>query len=306
MSHSVSRRSFIKGVVAGAGLLTTTANAAADKSPIQGFEDTVSNTEKGREWAPISDRKIRVGIVGSGPAGMACAADMAKAGCEVVVYEAFHEPGGVLKYGIPEFRLPDAIIDVEIENLKKQGVEIRLDTVVGKIFTIPQLISDMGYNAVFIATGAGSPKFMGIPGESLNGVFSANEFLTRVNLMRGYQRPLYDTPVGMGKRVAVIGAGNTAMDAMRVSLRMGAEKVYLVYRRSIKESPARAEELHHAIQEGVIARWLTNPVRILGNQDTLYVGSTNCAGPDGQGCAPAKTAETCPMQKDCKLHQANE
>jgi glutamate synthase (NADPH/NADH) small chain len=167
------------------------------------------------------------------------------------------------------------IIDVEIENLKQQGVEIRLDTVIGKLFTIPQLTGEMGYDSVFIATGAGSPKFMGIPGEAFNGVFSANEFLTRVNLMRGYKRPIYDTPVGMGKRVAVVGAGNTAMDAARVSLRMGAEQVSIVYRRSRKESPARAEELEHAIEEGIEFRWLTNPVEILGN-DSGWVTALRC------------------------------
>ena len=162
--------------------------------------------------------------------------------------------GGVLKYGIPEFRLPNDTIDIEIEGLAKLGVKFELDCIIGKLFTIPQLMKEMGYDTVFIATGAGSPKFMGIPGEAYNGVVSANELLTRINLMQGFRQPLYDTPVGMGKSVAVIGAGNTAMDAMRVSLRMGAEKVYLVYRRSIKESPARAEELHHAIEEGIICK----------------------------------------------------
>jgi glutamate synthase (NADPH/NADH) small chain len=151
-------------------------------------------------------------------------------------------------------------------------VKFELDRIIGKVFTIPQLMGEMGFDAVFVGTGAGSPKFMGIPGESFNGVVSANELLTRINLMQGFRQPLYDTPVGMGKRVAVIGAGNTAMDALRVSIRMGAEKVYLVYRRSIKESPARAEELHHAIEEGVICRWLTNPVRILGNSSGWVTG----------------------------------
>jgi glutamate synthase (NADPH/NADH) small chain len=180
--------------------------------------------------------------------------------------------GGVLKYGIPEFRLPDIIIDAEIENLKRSGVEIKLDTIIGKLFTIPQLMAQMGYDAAFVGTGAGSPKFMGIPGEAFNGVFSANEFLTRVNLMRGYQQPLYDTPVGMGKRVAVVGAGNTAMDAARVSLRMGAEAVSVVYRRSRRESPARAEELEHAIEEGIGFLWLNNPVEILGDSSGWVTG----------------------------------
>ena len=191
---------------------------------------------------------------------------------DVTVFEALHVAGGVLKYGIPEFRLPNDTIDIEIDALAKRGVKFELDRIIGKLFSIPQLMSEMGFNAVFVGTGAGSPKFMGIPGESFNGVVSANELLTRINLMQGFRRPLYDTPVGMGKRVAVIGAGNTAMDALRVSLRMGAEKVYLVYRRSIKESPARAEELHHAIEEGVICKWLTNPVRILGNDAGWVIG----------------------------------
>jgi glutamate synthase (NADPH) small chain len=235
------------------------------------LERFVADTAMGRGWdedvaAPeTGDGARRAAIIGSGPAGLACAGDLARRGVKVTIFEALHVAGGVLKYGIPEFRLPDMIIDVEIDNLKKQGVEIRLDTVIGKLFTIPQLISEMGYETVFIATGAGSPKFMGIPGEAFNGVFSANEFLTRVNLMRGYRRPIYDTPVGMGKRVAVVGAGNTAMDASRVALRMGAEHVSVVYRRSRRESPARVEELEHAIEEGIEFRWLTNPVEILGN-----------------------------------------
>jgi len=207
----------------------------------------------------------RAAIIGSGPAGLACAGDLVKAGVEVTIFEALHVAGGVLKYGIPEFRLPNDTIDIEIDNLKRMGVRINLDTVIGKVFTIPQLMHDKGFDAVFVATGAGSPRFMNIPGESLNGVFSANEFLTRVNLMQGFRQPLYDTPVGMGRRVAVIGAGNTAMDAARVALRMGAEAVSIVYRRSRAECPARAEEVHHAIEEGIVFEWLTAPVRILGN-----------------------------------------
>jgi glutamate synthase (NADPH/NADH) small chain len=244
------------------------------------LERFVADAAMGRGWdsAPAAVNGgggKRAAIIGSGPAGLACAGDLSRHGVKVTIFEALHVAGGVLKYGIPEFRLPDMIIDVEIENLKQQGVEIRLDTVIGKLFTIPQLTGEMGYDSVFIATGAGSPKFMGIPGEAFNGVFSANEFLTRVNLMRGYKRPIYDTPVGMGKRVAVVGAGNTAMDAARVSLRMGAEQVSIVYRRSRKESPARAEELEHAIEEGIEFRWLTNPVEILGN-DSGWVTALRC------------------------------
>lgn len=206
---------------------------------------------------------FKVGVVGSGPAGMACAADMAKAGCDVTVYEAFHEPGGVLRYGIPGFRLPNDVIDAELENLTRLGVKIECNTLVGRLFTIEQMIEEMGFHAVFIGTGAGYPSFMGIPGESLNGVLSANELLTRCNLMGAGEFPHYDTPLHLGNRVAVIGSGNTAMDAMRVSLRLGAEKVYCIYRRSRAESPARLEEIHHAEEEGVEFHWLTAPVAIL-------------------------------------------
>jgi glutamate synthase (NADPH) small chain len=213
----------------------------------------------------IEPSRFKVGIVGSGPAGMACAADMAKAGCEVVVYEAFHEPGGVLKYGIPDFRLPNSVVDVEIEKLARLGIRFECNTLVGRLFTLEQMLTEMGFHAVFVGTGAGYPSFMGIPGESLNGVLSANEWLTRCNLMRGRDFPKFDTPLQPGKRVAVIGAGNTAMDAMRVSLRVGAEKVACVYRRGAKEAPARAEEIHHAEQEGVEFHWLTSPIELIGD-----------------------------------------
>jgi len=240
------------------------------------LERFVADAAMGRGWdqAPqaAAEAPRKAAIVGSGPAGLACAGELARNGVQVTVFEALHVAGGVLKYGIPEFRLPDRIIDAEIEGLKKMGVEIRLDTIIGKLFTIPQLLGEKGYSAAFVGTGAGSPKFMGIPGEAFNGVFSANEFLTRVNLMRGYRQPLYDTPVGMGKRVAVIGAGNTAMDACRVSLRMGAESVRCVYRRSRRESPARAEELEHAIEEGIEFLWLTNPVEIVGDSSGWVTG----------------------------------
>ncbi len=218
------------------------------------------------KWASvpyIEPNGLRIGIVGSGPAGMACAADMAKAGCEVVVYEAFHEPGGVLKYGIPDFRLPNDVIDAEIDTLRKLGIRFECNTLVGRLFTIEQMIDEMGFHAVFIGTGAGYPSMLGVPGDSLNGVLSANELLTRCNLMRARDFPAHDTPVPLGRRVAVIGAGNTAMDAMRVCLRLGAEKVYCVYRRSRTECPARAEEVHHAEEEGVEFHWLTAPVAIL-------------------------------------------
>ncbi|MBA4177288.1 MAG: glutamate synthase (NADPH), homotetrameric, partial [Leptothrix sp. (in: Bacteria)] len=229
-------------------------------------------------WAniPYIERnRFKVGIVGSGPAGMACAADMAKAGCEVVVFEAFHEPGGVLKYGIPDFRLPNSVVDVEIGKLEKLGIRFECNTLVGRLFTVEQMLGEMGFHAVFVGTGAGYPSFMGIPGESLGGVLSANEWLTRCNLMRGRDFPAFDTPLQPGKRVAVIGAGNTAMDAMRVSLRVGAEKVSCVYRRSAAEAPARAEEVHHAMQEGVDFQWLTAPTELLGD-DKHNVRAMRC------------------------------
>ncbi|HYB72168.1 MAG TPA: NADPH-dependent glutamate synthase [Candidatus Sulfotelmatobacter sp.] len=223
------------------------------------------------EMAPPPPSGRRVAIVGSGPAGLACAADLARAGVAVTIYEALHVPGGVLRYGIPPFRLPTAIVEREIKNLQRLGVTIVCNAVIGKLFTVEQLRAEKGFDAVFIGIGAGTPKFMGIPGEGLNGVFSANEFLTRVNLMQGYRFPEVDTPVGMGRRVAVIGAGNTAMDAARVALRMGAE-VAVVYRRTEREAPARREELHHAMEEGVRFLWLTAPVRLLGNADGWMVG----------------------------------
>jgi glutamate synthase (NADPH/NADH) small chain len=229
----------------------------------------------------------KVGIVGSGPAGIACAADLAKAGCEVTVFEALHKPGGVLRYGIPEFRLPDCVIDAEIENLKRLGVKVECNTLVGRLFTIEQMRGEMGFDAVFIGTGAGTPRFMDIDGEYLNGVLSANELLTRCNLMKAGDFPNHDTPLGLGRRVAVIGAGNTAMDAMRVSLRLGAEKVYCVYRRTFDESPARLEEIEHAEEEGVEFHWLSAPLEILddgaGNVRGLRCQRMELGEPDDSG-----------------------
>jgi glutamate synthase (NADPH/NADH) small chain len=211
----------------------------------------------------IQPNGFRVGIVGSGPAGIACAADLAKAGCAVTVFEALHKPGGVLRYGIPEFRLPDCVIDAEVENLVNLGVNVECNVLVGRLFTIEQMVDEMGFDAVFIGTGAGTPRFMDIAGEYLNGVLSANELLTRCNLMKAGDFPNHDTPLGLGKRVAVIGAGNTAMDALRVSLRLGAKEVICVYRRTQAESPARLEEVEHAQEEGVEFHWLSAPVEIL-------------------------------------------
>ena len=230
------------------------------------LERFVGDTAIGQGWVNIphiEPNRFRVGVVGSGPAGMACAADMAKAGCDVTVYEAFHQAGGVLKYGIPDFRLPNDVIDAEINNLKKLGVKFECNTLVGRLFTIEQMVDELGYHAVFVGVGAGYPTMLNIPGDSLNGVLSANELLTRCNLMRARDFPNFDTPLPIGKRVAVVGAGNTAMDARRVSIRLGAEKVYCIYRRSRTEAPARAEEVHHAEEEGVEYHWLTHPIAVL-------------------------------------------
>jgi glutamate synthase (NADPH/NADH) small chain len=219
--------------------------------------------------------KEKVAIIGSGPSGLVCAGELARLGYPVTIYEALHAPGGVLRYGIPEFRLPKNILDWEIGILKLMGVEIICNVVIGKTLTLDDLFGKLGYSAVFVGTGAGLPVFLKIPGENLNGVFSANEYLTRINLMRAFQFPDTDTPLRVGKRVAVIGAGNTAMDAVRSSLRMGAEKAMIVYRRTQKEMGARVEEYHHAIEEGVEFHWLHNPIEILGDE-TGWVKALRC------------------------------
>jgi glutamate synthase (NADPH/NADH) small chain len=218
------------------------------------------------------DRAEKVAIIGSGPAGLVCAGELARLGYPVTIFEALHAPGGVLRYGIPEFRLPKDVLDWEIDQLRKLGVEIQCNVIIGKTITMDELMGEMGYSAVFIGTGAGLPTFMGIPGENLNGVYSANEFLTRVNLMRANDFPNADTPVMVGKRVAVIGAGNTAMDTVRTALRVGAEQGLIVYRRSDKEMTARVEEHQHAIEEGVEFHWLTNPIEVLGDEDGWVTG----------------------------------
>lgn len=215
--------------------------------------------------APAPSNGRKVAVVGSGPAGLACAADLAKMGYEVKIFEALHKASGVLQYGIPEFRLPkDKVVAREIENVLRLGVRIETDVIVGHTVTVDSLLDEEGYSAVFIGSGAGLPRFMGIPGENLNGVVSANEFLTRANLMKAYD-DTYDTPIYVGRRVVVVGGGNVAMDAVRTAARLGAE-AHIVYRRSEAELPARAEEVHHAKQEGIEFRMLTNPVEVLGDE----------------------------------------
>ena len=217
----------------------------------------------------------KVAVIGSGPSGLTCAGDLAKLGYDVTVFEALHELGGVLVYGIPEFRLPkQKVVAKEIEKVKELGVKFETNVVIGKSTTIDQLMEEEGFEAVFIGSGAGLPKFMNIPGENLKGVYSANEFLTRVNLMKAYEEDA-DTPIKQSKKVAVVGGGNVAMDAARSALRLGAEEVYIIYRRSREELPARAEEVEHAEEEGIIFKFLTNPVEILADENR-FVGGIRC------------------------------
>lgn len=236
----------------------------ADWSRENGFVPAAPETTNGR----------KVAVIGSGPSGLTCAGDLAKMGYEVTIFEALHQPGGVLIYGIPEFRLPkETVVKTEIENVKKLGVKIETNVIIGKSLTIDELLEEEGFEAVFIGSGAGLPMFMGIPGENANGVFSANEYLTRSNLMKAF-RDDYDTPISAGKKVAVVGGGNVAMDAARTALRLGAD-VHIVYRRSEAELPARVEEVHHAKEEGVIFDLLTNPVEILVD-DNGWVSGMKC------------------------------
>lgn len=240
------------------------------------LERFVADWSRENGFVPKKAEKMngkKVAVIGSGPAGLTCAGDLAKLGYEVTIFEALHQPGGVLLYGIPEFRLPkDTVVKTEIENVKKLGVKIECNVVIGKSVTIDQLLSEEGFSAVFIGSGAGLPKFMGIPGENANGVFSANEFLTRNNLMKAF-RDDHDTPIARGKKVAVVGGGNVAMDAARTALRLGAE-TYIVYRRSEAELPARVEEVHHAKEEGIIFKLLTNPKEILVDENGWVKGMT--------------------------------
>lgn len=226
----------------------------------------------------------KVAVVGSGPAGLTCASDLARMGHKVTIFEAFHAPGGVLFYGIPEFRLPKAIVMKEIDGLRAMGVTIELNSVVGKLMSVDEIMKE--FDACFIGTGAGLPKFMNIPGENLNGVYSANEFLTRVNLMRAYTFPEFDTPIKVGTRVAVVGGGNVAMDGVRTAKRLGAAEASIIYRRSEEEMPARREEVHHAKEEGIKFEMLTNPVRIIGENG--WVTAIECqrmelSEPDASG-----------------------
>lgn len=231
----------------------------------------------------------KVAVIGSGPAGLTCAGDLAKKGYDVTVFEAFHTAGGVLMYGIPEFRLPKAIVQHEVEGLKALGVHIETNMVIGRVLSLDELL-EQGFDAVFIGSGAGLPNFMGIPGEGLIGVYSANEFLTRINLMKAY-REEYDTPIMKARRVAVLGGGNVTMDAARCAKRLGAEEVYVVYRRSEKEMPARLEEIHHAKEEGITFQLLTNPTEVVGDE-TGRVQALRCVKmalgePDASGrCRP--------------------
>ena len=228
----------------------------------------------------------KVAVIGSGPAGITCAGDLAKLGYDVTIFEAFHVPGGVLVYGIPEFRLPKALVQREINAVREEGVTLLTNMIVGKTITIDEVMEE-GFEAVFVGSGAGLPAFMKIPGENLNGVYSANEFLTRINLMKAYLFPDCDTPVKVGNAVAVVGGGNVAMDAARSAKRLGAEKVYIIYRRSEAEMPARAEEVHHAREEGIIMKLLTNPTQILGDEKG-WVNGIECVDmvlgePDASG-----------------------
>jgi len=231
------------------------------------LEKFVADYERGKGEVRVPEKPKptgrKVAVIGSGPGGLTCAADLIKSGHQVTLFEALHKPGGVLVYGIPEFRLPKVIVEKEVEYIKSLGVEVVLNAVIGNLYSVDELLGEHGYDACFIATGAGLPVFLGIPGENLNGVYSANEFLTRANLMKAYLFPEYDTPIKKGKRVAVFGGGNVAMDSARVALRLGAQKVFLIYRRSEEEMPARRAERSHAHEEGVEFIMLTSPVRLI-------------------------------------------
>ena len=260
--------------------------------------------KNGRTKSHIEKNGHKVAVVGSGPSGLACASDLAKMGYEVTIFEALHEAGGVLVYGIPEFRLPkERVVKAEIESVKALGVTIETDVVVGRTITVDALLDEEGYDAVFIGSGAGLPRFMGIEGENLNGVLSANEFLTRANLMHAYDAE-YDTPIYVGRKVVVVGGGNVAMDAVRTAKRLGADAT-IVYRRSEKELPARVEEVHHAKEEGIEFKMLTNPTAVLGD-DKGWVRAINCVQmelgePDESGRRSPQVVEGSDFEIDCDV-----
>ena len=259
---------------------------------IGSLERFIADWERANQLKECPDceapNNIKVAIIGSGPAGLTCAADLARFGYDVTIFEAFHKGGGVLVYGIPEFRLPKAIVEDEIETLKMLGVKIEYNMIIGKILTIEDLKS-MAYKAIFIGIGAGSPRFLEIPGENLKGIVSANEYLTRANLMKAYNFPKYKTPIVKGKKVVVIGGGNTAMDSARTALRIGAETVTIVYRRAMEQLPARLEEVHHGEEEGIIFNLLTNPIRFIGDEQgkikEMEVIKMKLGAPDESGRA---------------------
>ena len=238
------------------------------------------------EIQPAESNGHKVAVIGAGPAGLACAGDLINKGYDVTVYEALHKTGGVLVYGIPQFRLPKEIVAKEVAKLEAKGVKFVTNAVVGRAFTVDELMKEEGFESVFIGTGAGLPSFMNIPGENLIGVCSANEYLTRINLMKAYL-PEYDTPIMHGDKIAIVGGGNVAMDAARCAKRMGASEVYIIYRRSMDELPARAEEVHHAMEEGIVFKLLTNPVEIKGDENGVVTGiecvSMELGEPDASG-----------------------
>ena len=236
------------------------------------LERYVADQGKRPELPSPEKLKTKVAIIGSGPSGLTCAADLVNFGHEVILYEALHEFGGVLTYGIPEFRMPKKVVNEEVDYVKSLGAKLETDILIGRTISIDELLNEEGFNAVYIASGAGTPNFLRIPGEHLKGVYSANEFLTRVNLLKGYEFPEYDTPVTVGEKVAVIGAGNVAMDAARTTLRLGAREVDIIYRRTEGECPARLEEIIHAKEEGVVIGELTSPVEILGDKKGNVIG----------------------------------
>ena len=248
---------------------------AADSSPrlADARHPSPSSMERGMNSDDSRKKGVRIAVIGSGPAGLTCAGDLARLGYQVTIFESLHVTGGVLTYGIPEFRLPKAIVNLEVEYIKSLGVEVKTDMLIGSVFTIEELLKD--YQAVFVGSGAGLPKFMKIPGENLDGVYSANEYLFRINMMKAWQFPESLTPIKIGKRVAVIGGGNVAMDAARVSLRLGAEEVFLIYRRTKDEMPARKEEIHHAEDEGIVFKNLALPIEYVAG-DNGWVKIARC------------------------------